>query len=69
VSKKVTTTVYITEDQQRLLKELNRVTKVPISEYIREGIDLIIDRNRTKLSGQMELSEVLAKSPASNKGV
>lgn len=55
MSKKVATTVYITEEQQALLKELNRRSKVPIAEFIRQGIDLILDRYGDLLPGQMAL--------------
>ena len=54
-SKKITTTVYITPEQNQLLKELNRRTKVPVAEYIREGIDLVLDRHRHNLPGQLDL--------------
>jgi Ribbon-helix-helix domain len=53
--KKVSTTVYITYDQNTMLKLLNRKTKVPIAEYIREGIDLVLERHRNQLPGQMLL--------------
>lgn len=53
--KKVSTTVYITYDQNTLLKLLNQKTKVPIAEYIREGIDLVLERHRNQLPGQMLL--------------
>jgi hypothetical protein len=53
--KKIATTVYITEDQQHLLKELNRRTRVPIAEFIREGIDLVLERHSAQLPGQMGL--------------
>ena len=53
--KKVSTTVYITQEQNNLLKQLNQKTKVPIAEYIREGIDLILERHRHNLPGQMML--------------
>ncbi len=53
--KKVSTTVYITYDQNALLKALNQKTKVPIAEYIREGIDLVLERHRNLLPGQMLL--------------
>jgi hypothetical protein len=53
--KKIATTVYITEDQQQLLKELNRRTRVPIAEFIREGIDLVLERHAAQLPGQMGL--------------
>ncbi len=53
--KKVSTTVYITREQNNLLKQLNQKTKVPIAEYIREGIDLVLERYRHNLPGQMML--------------
>ncbi len=53
--KKISTTVYITSEQNRLLKLLNQKTKVPIAEYIREGIDLILDKHKHLLPGQMML--------------
>ncbi|MCB0416476.1 MAG: ribbon-helix-helix domain-containing protein [Bdellovibrionaceae bacterium] len=53
--KKISTTVYITSEQNRLLKLLNQKTKVPIAEYIREGIDLILERHKHLLPGQMML--------------
>ena len=53
--KKISTTVYITQEQNALLKLLNQKTKVPIAEYIREGIDLVLERHRNILPGQMSL--------------
>jgi hypothetical protein len=58
MSKKITTTIYITEDQQRLLKELNKRSKVPVAEYIREGIDLVLKRYEDLLPGQLELGKL-----------
>ncbi len=58
MAKKQATTVYITERQNALLKELNKRTKVPVAEYIREGIDLILEKYRDRLPGQMELYPV-----------
>ncbi len=63
MAKKVATTIYITEGQQQLLKELNRRTKVPTAEYIREGIDLILQKYRDQLPGQLELEELLPRIP------
>ena len=59
--RKVSTTIYITEEQNELLKRLNEQTKVPVAEYIRQGIDLILERHRTTLSQQRQLdfSELL----------
>lgn len=56
--KKLATTVYITEEQQALLKELNRRTRVPIAEFIREGIDLVLAKHQSDLPGQLELSVI-----------
>jgi len=53
--KKISTTVYVTEEQEQRLKELSQKTKVPVAVYIREGIDLVIDRYREQLSGQLSL--------------
>ncbi len=55
MSKKLATTIYITEQQQAILKELNQRSKVPVAEYIRQGIDLVIQRYRDQLPGQMDL--------------
>lgn len=63
--KKISTTVYITPDQNMLLKQLNQKTKVPIAEYIREGIDLVLERHKQNLPGQMML---LDDSPQSRGG-
>jgi Ribbon-helix-helix domain len=54
-TKKVTTTVYITEEQNLLLKELHRRTKVPVAEYIREGIDMVLDKHKANLPGQIDM--------------
>ncbi len=56
-AKKLATTIYITEEQQALLKELNRRTRVPIAEFVREGIDLVLERHREHLPGQLDLLE------------
>jgi predicted DNA-binding protein len=53
--KKISTTIYITEEQDRQLKELSKRTKVPVSVYIREGIDLILERYEKVLPGQLSL--------------
>ena len=53
--KKVSTTVYITQEQSEKLKQLHARTKVPVAEYIRQGIDLILKQNEDKLPGQLSL--------------
>ena len=53
--KKISTTVYITPMQNDNLKLLNQKTKVPIAEYIREGIDMVLEKYRNQLPGQLSL--------------
>ena len=53
--KKISTTIYITEEQDEELKELSRRTKVPVSVYIREGIDAVLGKYRDVLPGQLPL--------------
>ena len=55
MSKKVASTIYITEKQQNQLKELNERLKVPIAAIIRQGIDLIVKKYDEHLSGQIPL--------------
>ncbi len=50
--KKISTTIYITPEQNELLKELNAKTKVPVAEYIRQGIDLVLEKYKAELPGQ-----------------
>jgi hypothetical protein len=51
--KKISTTVYITPEQNEQLKLLHEKTKVPVAEYIRQGIDLILEKYRDHLPGQL----------------
>jgi hypothetical protein len=51
--KKISTTVYITQEQSEQLKLLNKKTKVPVAEYIREGIDLVLAKHKHLLPGQI----------------
>ena len=51
--KKISTTVYITTEQNERLKLLHDKTKVPVAEYIRQGIDLILEKYETELPGQL----------------
>ena len=57
--KKISTTVYITEEQNEWLKKLHDKTKVPIAEYIRQGIDLVLSRYSEELPGQLSLIDHL----------
>jgi predicted DNA-binding protein len=57
--KKISTTVYITQEQSEQLKLLHKKTKVPVAEYIREGIDLVLHRYQDRLPGQQDLFNAL----------
>jgi Ribbon-helix-helix domain len=59
--KKISTTVYITPEQNDQLKVLHDRTKVPVAEYIRQGIDLVLHKYRDALPGQLTLDELGAK--------
>ncbi len=50
--KKITTTIYITEEQSDKLKALHQKTKVPVAEYIRQGIDLILEKHNADIPGE-----------------
>ncbi len=56
--KKISTTIYITPEQNEALKVLNEKTKVPVSEYIRQGIDLVLEKYKDQLPGQLNLTNV-----------
>lgn len=53
--RKVTTTVYIEPEQDSMLKALSARTRVPVAEYIRQGIDLVLEAHREELPGQLGL--------------
>lgn len=55
--KKISTTVYITPEQNDKLKLLHQRTKVPVAVYIREGIDLVLEKHADELPGQLSLTE------------
>jgi predicted DNA-binding protein len=59
--KKISTTVYITPEQSDRLKLLHDRTKVPVAEYIRQGIDLVLQKYRGDLPGQLTLDDVGSK--------
>jgi hypothetical protein len=55
---KISTTVYITAEQNEQLKLLHHKTKVPVAEYIRQGIDLVLEREKGHLPGQLTLDVI-----------
>jgi predicted DNA-binding protein len=56
--KKISTTVYITPEQGEQLKLLHDRTRVPVAEYIRQGIDLVLEKYRGALPGQLTLEDL-----------
>ncbi len=55
--RKVTTTVYLEAEQDRLLKALSARTGVPVAVYIRDGVDAVLTENAALLPGQLPLFE------------
>ena len=62
--KKISTTIYITPEQNELLHLLHSRTKVPVAVYIREGIDLVLKRYEESLPGQRTLETAATKDAA-----
>ena len=54
--KKLSTTIYVTPEQNDQLKLLHARTKVPIAVYIREGIDMVLQSYAHLLPGQLSLT-------------
>ena len=60
--KKISTTIYVTPEQDERLRMLHDRTKVPVAVYIREGIDLVLRQYVHLLPGQLTLA---AETPPS----
>jgi predicted DNA-binding protein len=56
--KKLSTTVYLTPEQDERLKQLQRQTRVAVAAYIREGIDMVLEKYKDKLPGQQSLFDL-----------
>lgn len=52
------TTVYLEADQVDLLRLLSERTKVPVAEYVRQGIDLALERNDWQVHKHYEAPRV-----------
>lgn len=48
MSKKALRSVYLDSEQVERLKNLSAITRVPQAVYIREGLDLVMDRYEKK---------------------
>ena len=53
--RKIATTVYITREQDQALKLLAERTDTSVAQYIREGIDLVLERHRAEMPRQLSL--------------
>ena len=53
--KKISTTVYITPEQDAKLKMVSERTGLPVAEYIRRGIDHILQENEEHIPKQLNL--------------
>ena len=62
--KKISTTIYITPEQNESLKVLHERTKVPVAVFIREGIDLVLQRHEASLPGQLTLAAATGQKKA-----
>ena len=60
--KKISTTIYLEQEQSDMLTLLHERTKVPRAVYIREGIDLILKKNAHLLPGQLALDAAPLRS-------
>lgn len=53
--RKVATTIYITVEQDRQLKLLSSATGTSMAQFIREGIDLVLEKYADRLPRQLGL--------------
>jgi len=67
-SDKVSTTVYLLRSQDERLKALSKRTKVPVAEYIRQGVDLVIERYQDQIPGQQGLFPAASEKEKSKAG-
>jgi predicted DNA-binding protein len=58
---KISTTVYITAEQNERLKLLSQKTRIPVASFIREGIDLVLERHKKNLPGQLSFDDRTTK--------
>ena len=55
---KIPTTVYLEPEQQARLQDLSATTRVPMQEYLREGVDYVLDAHyKTSMGGAAKKKE------------
>ena len=52
--KKKLTTIYLEIEQWKKIKQLSARTKVPMSVYIREGIDIALNKYKTPVEDKLQ---------------
>ena len=52
--KKVARTIYIKDEQLEALKRLSKKTKVPQSVYVREALDMLLEKYSEQLKFEFE---------------
>lgn len=52
--KKVARTIYIKDEQMEALKRLSEKTKVPQSVYVREALDMLLEKYSEQLKFEFE---------------
>ncbi len=48
---RVRTNIYLDPDQKLALQKLSASTRVKLSDYVREGIDVVLERYKKELRG------------------
>jgi predicted DNA-binding protein len=56
--KMISTTVYLTPEQDEQLKKLSEKTRVAVAAYIREGVEMVLDKYKGQLPGQQSLFDL-----------
>jgi hypothetical protein len=59
--RKISTTIYITPEQNERLKMLSERTQRPVAEFIRQGIDIVLEQNAQLLPVQLDLLDDVGK--------
>lgn len=55
--RKIATTMYLTPEQDSLLKELSRQMRLPVAELVRRGVDMVLESHRDRLVGYVQRRE------------
>ncbi len=50
--------VALRSDQYEMLKEMNQITHIPVTEFVRQGVDLIIKEKYTHSKHKLTFKEL-----------